>query len=110
MRAVVDKAGDERPHVVGQVDILGKATDGLVCLGKGRAALEDERCADGRVEQCLESPDNPDILLQKIGRPAGFTRGVFQHLATIAVPEVRIVLSHGRAGSPVPPAIRASAR
>ena len=57
-----------------------------------------------------ESPDYPDILLQETGRPAGCAGGKFQHVAPVAGTEIEITLGHGRAGSPVPPTIRGSAR
>ena len=107
-RTVTDEVRRELADVIGEVDVLGEAQNGPICLGQRRAALEDERRADGVSEQHLESPDDPDVLFQQVGRPARRTGGDIEHLPTIVAGEIQVALSHVPACSPVPPAIPAS--
>ena len=58
----VDGDGTDRSTHTDQFPFAEHARFYIANNRKGRAALEDERRAHGRAEQCPESPDNPDFL------------------------------------------------
>lgn len=60
----------ELTNIVGQVDILRKPADGLVCFREGRATFENEVLAERRPIEGLQSPDDPCVFSRRcIGRP-----------------------------------------
>ena len=80
---ITDQLGQERSNVVGEVDILGEASNRPVGLGQRRTSLEDERCPERAREQGLECPHDPDVLFQQIGGPAGRAGGDVEHLPAV---------------------------
>src|SRR5665213_1782430 len=61
--------GNDLPDIVGKIDILRETLDDVVAFRERCAAFEDEMLAYLRLKQPLQSPHNPDILLEQISWP-----------------------------------------
>ena len=56
-----------------ELDVLAEAVDQPMGLGERGAALEAEALRELLIcPKDLRGPDHPDVLLQQLGRPAGF--------------------------------------